>query len=281
MQKQLLLLYRFNIILFYIKTRKNMKNPHPLKSLTSKTLKVYKNKKLNTANFGDFNHTDYQVFLHLISKLGGVDESGRYLQPEELQREHILSAKEFSQVFNADISNSYRILKQLIKKLRKINIRIESNEEGRYSRINICSKSTYSEDNEHITIKFNEEIMPYLDQVKEKFILCNLKAKGKFGSLYTTRMYELIQEFKETGWMLKSIDQLRELFFVGEKFKPYFDFKKHTFSHACQEINKYYKLDLRFEEIKEGKKIVAVKFLFKKTIITQFVNQKTKTIINV
>jgi predicted PolB exonuclease-like 3'-5' exonuclease len=40
--------------------------------------------------------------------------------------------------------------------------------------------------------------------------------------------------------MLKSIDQLRELFFVGEKFKPYFDFKKHTFSHACQEINNNY-----------------------------------------
>jgi plasmid replication initiation protein len=245
-----------------------MKNPHPLKSLTSKTPKVYKNKKLNTANFGDFNHTDYQVFLHLVDKISRIDESGRYLQPEELQREHILSAKEFSQVFNADISNSYRILKQLIKKLRKINIRIESNEEGRYSRINICSKATYAEDNEHITIKFNEEIMPYLDQVKEKFILCNLKAKGKFGSLYTTRMYELIQEFKAIGWMLKSIDQLRELFFVGEKFKPYFDFKKHTFSHACQEINNNYKMDLRFEEIKQGRKIVAVNFLFNKNTIT-------------
>jgi plasmid replication initiation protein len=68
--------------------------------------------------------------------------------------------------------------------------------------------------------------------------------------------------------MLKSIDQLRELFFVGEKFKPYFDFKKHTFSHACQEINNNYKMDLRFEEIKQGRKIVAVNFLFNKTTIT-------------
>ena len=63
------------------------------KVLHSKTPKSYKNKKLNNANFGDFSHNDYQVFLHLISKIGGVDEYGKYLQPHELQREHILTAK--------------------------------------------------------------------------------------------------------------------------------------------------------------------------------------------
>ena len=52
--------------------------------------------------------------------------------------------------------------------------------------------------------------MPYLAQVKEKFVLYNLKEIANFGSLYTTRLYELIQEFKETGWRLKSVDQLLE-----------------------------------------------------------------------
>ena len=72
-------------------------------ALQSKTPKAYKNKKLNNANFGNFTHNDYQVFLHLVSKLGGVDEFGKYLQPEQLKREHILSAKEFSEIFNTDI----------------------------------------------------------------------------------------------------------------------------------------------------------------------------------
>ena len=34
---------------------------------SSKTVKVFKNKKLNTANFGNFTHNDYQVFLHYLS----------------------------------------------------------------------------------------------------------------------------------------------------------------------------------------------------------------------
>jgi plasmid replication initiation protein len=106
-------------------------------------------------------------------------------------------------------------------------------------------------------------------------VLYNLKEVANFGSLYTTRLYELIQEFKETGWLIKSVDQLRETFAVGNKFKAYRDFKVKTFSHACKEINNNYDMDLRFEEEKEGRKVVAVKFFFKKTLVHKVTNQKT------
>ena len=95
------------------------------KVLQSKTLKTYKNKKLNTANFGDFTHSDYLVFLHLVSKIGGVDEFGKYLQPEHLQREHVLTASEFREVFNTDLSNCYRFLNKACKKLMKTSITLE------------------------------------------------------------------------------------------------------------------------------------------------------------
>jgi plasmid replication initiation protein len=111
--------------------------------------------------------------------------------------------------------------------------------------------------------------------------LYNLKEISNFGSLYTTRLYELIQEFKETGWMLKSLDQLRETFAVGDKFKLYGHFKAKTFAHACQEINDNYNIHLRFEELKEGRKVVAVKFFFKPTIVTQVTNQKTGKTTNI
>ena len=48
------------------------------KVLQSKTHKIYKSKKLNNANFGNFTLNDHQVYLHLISKIGGVDEFGKY-----------------------------------------------------------------------------------------------------------------------------------------------------------------------------------------------------------
>lgn len=248
----------------------------------SKTPKTYKNKKLNNANFGNFTHNDYQVFLHLVSKLGGVDEFGKYLQPEQLEREHILSAKEFSDVFNTDLSNCYRFLHKACKKLMKTSIILEKPELSEVWEINVCSTAKYNSKQGTITIQFTDSIMPYLAQVRERFVLYNLKEISNFGSLYTTRLYELIQEFKETGWMIKSVEQLRETFAVGKnKFKLYGHFKKNTFAHACQEINDNYDIGLRFEELKEGRKVVAVKFFFKPTTVTQVTNQKTGKTTNI
>ena len=243
--------------------------------LNSKTDKIYKSKKLNTANFGNFTHNDYQVFLHLVSKIGGVDKLGKYLQPEQLQREHVLTAKEFSEVFNADIHNSYKSLHKACKKLMKTSITIDKLELNETWEINVCSTAKYNKKEGRITIEFTYRIMPYLAQVKQKFVLYNLKEIANFRSLYTTRLYELIQEYKETGWMLKSLKQLRESLAVGSSFKLYGDFKRYTFSHACQEINDQYDMDMRFEEIKEGRKVVAVKFLFKKTLVHKVTNRKT------
>ena len=243
--------------------------------LLSKTPKVYKNKKLNTANYGNFTHNDYQVFLHLVSKIGGIDQVGKYLQPEQLQREHILTAKEFSAVFNTDIDNSYRYLKKAVDKLIKTNIRVERPESQSIVRINICSQAEYTKREGRITIQFTDSIMPYLAQVRKKFVLYNLKEISSFNSLYTTRLYELLQEFKDTGYMLKSVEKLREIFAVGDKFKKYSHFKKRTFEHACKEINNNHELNLGYEELKEGRKVVAIKFLFTKTRIHKVTNQKT------
>jgi plasmid replication initiation protein len=244
--------------------------------LQSKTPKSYKNKKLNNANFGDFTHSDYQVFLHLVSKIGGVDSSGKYLQSEILQREHVLTASEFRDVFNTDINNCYRFLNKACKKLMKTSIILEKIELNEVWEINICSTAKYNKKEGRITVKFTDDIMPYLAQVRKRFVLYNLKEIANFGSLYTTRLYELIQEFKETGWMLKSIDQLRKVFAIGDnKFKLYGNFKDKILNHACKEINNNYDMDLRFEEEKEGRKVVAVKFFFKKTLVHKVTNQKT------
>ena len=237
--------------------------------------KVYKNHKLNNANFGDFTHNDYQVFLHLISKVGGVDRCGKYLQPQELQREYVLNAREFSELFNADLSNSYKTLYKACRKLMKTSILLEDTITPEVREINVCSMAEYNKDRGCITIQFTDAIMPYIAQVKAKFILYNLKEISNFSSFYTTRLYELIQEFKETGWMLKSVEQLREAFAVGDKLEHYADFKRKTFAHACREINNNYDMRLKFEEIKIGRKVIAVKFVFEKTLVYRAVNQRT------
>jgi plasmid replication initiation protein len=241
----------------------------------TKTPKVYKSSKLNQSNFGDFTHTDYQVYLMLLSKLGGVDKNGKYLQPEELKREHTLSAKEYGGIFKTDLSNSYKILRRAVNKLLKTDVTVPEEGTNSYWRINVCSQAKYVKDEGKIEIQFTDSIMPYLKQVKERFMVYNLADISNFKSIYATRLFELLQEFKETGWMLKSLDELRNSFAVGDQYPKYANFKARTIVPACEEINKNYHMKVHFEEIKEGKSVVAIKFIFKPVIVLKSTNETT------
>lgn len=248
----------------------------------SKTPKVYKNKKLNNANFGTYNLNDYQVFLQLISKLGKIDINGTYKQPHELEREHTLTAKEFSQAFDIDINTAYGVLKRASHKLARTAITLQKPELFQIWDIPVCQNSVYNTKEGSLTVKFNEDIMPYLAQVTQKFVLYNLKEVANFGSLYSTRLYELIQEFKDKGELLRSVAQLREVFAVGKKFKLYADFKRFTFSHAVDEINSQYPtMKLRFNELKDGRKVVSIRFEFTPSHKEQGYNPATKQFVNV
>jgi plasmid replication initiation protein len=248
----------------------------------SKTPKVYKNKKLNNANFGTYNLNDYQVFLQLISKLGKVDINGTYKQPQDLERIQTITAKEFSNAFGIDLSTAYGVLKRAGKRLADTSLTLQQPELNEIWSIPVCRVTKYNTKEGSLTIEFNDLIMPYLSQIKQKFVLYNLKEIANFGSLYSTRLYELIQEFKDTGYILKSVSQLRDIFAVGKKFKLYADFKKYTFLHAINEINSQYEdMNLRFEELKEGRRVVSIRFEFTPSHKAQGYNPTTKQMVNI
>ena len=234
--------------------------------LDSNTLKVYKNPTLNEANFGNYTHNDYKIACHIFAKIGGVDYKGKYLQNTELSREHILSAYDLSKEFKMNPSDCYKALKKSTDKLIKTDIKIKNtNNPKHFLRINLCSKAEYNESEGCISIKLTDDIMPYIKQIGERFVLYNLKDLYNFGSLYTTRLYELIQQYKDTGWFVKTVEDLRFIFAVGDnKYLSYYDFKRKTFKHACDEINRNFNINLKFEEIKLGRKVNKIKFSFKR-----------------
>lgn len=239
-----------------------------MKPIRSKSPKVYKSSRLNNANFGELNLTDYQVFLHLVSMIGKVDEFGKYLQENEIGREYSLTAKAYSEMFRIHEKTAYTTIKKAVDKLMETSILVEeklAEGKGQIVRINICEKARYIENEGYISVKFTESIMPHLIQVKNRFVIYNLQEITGFRSIYTTRLYELIQEFKDTGYVIKSVAQLREFFGVGDKFAEYGHFKSRTFKSAVEEINSKTNYDLKFNEIKEKRSVTAIEFTFKRT----------------
>jgi plasmid replication initiation protein len=240
--------------------------------LKSKTKKVYKHNKLNRANFSDFNLNDYRVYLNTIALLGGVDEKGKYLQPENLPREYTLSAKEFSQQFNIELKHAYTILKSSIDKLRKTDIKIEHQDMFTTTYINVCEKVEYKHKEGTITVLFTGSIMDYLRQKTKNFTLYNLKEIAELTSLYAVRIYELIQQHSTSGYIIFNVESdtanpykacWRDILgIVPGQYKKYSHLKEKVFAQAIKEINTKTTYNLTMTEEKEGKKVIRVRLDF-------------------
>jgi plasmid replication initiation protein len=248
-----------------------------IKPVPQTKTKVYKSKKLNQAGLGNLNLSDYQIFLQLISQIRNVDAIGNPLPVDQLQRIHTLTAKDYANQFNVDIDNAYKMIKSSVKKLMNTTITIPPDLFNVEVELNICSMAKYHNNEGHIEIEFTDRIMPYLTKVRNQYLLYNLKEIANFGSLYTTRLYELIQEFKTTGYLIKSIAELRKLFETGTKYKEYKSFKLRCLTHAINEINSQYPtINLVMSEIRERRAVTSIELTFNKTYITKSFNPITQ-----
>ena len=129
--------------------------------------------KVLSHNFKGFNFHNCQIFLNLINQF----EHSNKIE-KKTEREYILSAWEFSKIFNFDIKKSYECIEDAINKLMKTHIEINNISE--YTLINVCSSAEYNENKGTIIVKFTDEIMPYLSLIKQSFLSLENRTKNHF-----------------------------------------------------------------------------------------------------
>ena len=253
------------------------------KKMPSKKLsKIYKSNELNQSNFNDYELSIYRVLLNIMTKIKHRDQDGLPIKNIAENRIYSLSADEYAQEFNLSKSVAYRTLQKAVKKLVKSTILLPKTLNGKVgiSEITVCSEAFYEENSGKIDIEFSEKIMPHLIKLNNKFTMYNLCEITGFNSIYTTRLYELLMQYKTTGKLDISVEKLRYSLGCIETKNLYADFKRSGFGHAISEINSNYEININFKEIKKGKSVDRIVFSFKKAELTQVYDSVTKKIRN-
>ncbi len=227
---------------------------------------VKKSNELTQANFSEFELSAYRVFLMIIAKMQQHNVfTGDLITVPLANRECRLTAAEYAQEFNVDVSNAYQILKLAVDKLFKTEfkmIRYTDKNVKYLSKINVCSKADYFVSQGHIDIKFTEDIMPHLSEVSQQFTIYQLADIAGFKSIYTTRLYEMLMQFKTTGQLSISLDKLRFSLGCVDVFLQYGHLKSKVINHAVKEINSKFDMKLTFTEVKIGKAVSGIDFMF-------------------
>jgi hypothetical protein len=109
---------------------------------------------------------------------------------------------------------------------------------------------------------FSPEIVPLLSDLRANFTQFLVKDVAKFTSIYSFRIYQLLMQYKSTGYIKISIDDLRYMLVLQNKYPLVADLKKRAIDVAVDEINEKSPYNVQCEFIKKGRKFVALEMKF-------------------
>lgn len=109
-------------------------------------------------------------------------------------------------------------------------------------------------------IKFHEDILPYLQQLKTQYTTYKIYYIMTMKSQYSIRLYELLKSVAGKEIWYFGIDELRKIFMCEKKYDRVNNFKQRIIEPSIEEINNKTDLNVTYEYFTEGKKIVGIEF---------------------
>lgn len=177
-----------------------------------------------------------------------------------------VSANDLTQLSDSKTKNEYRDLKaaaeQLLNRIVTINNPFADEKRVTQLKTHWISSIAYVPNEGKIRLYFAPHLLPYISQLTSEFTKYQLQEVGKFSSIYSFRLFELIQQWKTAGKREIEIEWLRKCFELGDKYSAIKDFKVRILDPAVSEINELTSYQVSWTQRKTGRKVTHLIFTF-------------------
>ena len=207
-----------------------------------------------------------KIVLYIISQLEPFDEELKLYE---------FKITDFCAVCGiAPKGDIYAQLKAQIKAIADKSVWIKT-DDGKDTIARWIEKPYIDERSGTIQIKLDEEMKPYLLQLKEKFTEYELIYTLNFKSKYSIRLYEYLKSIhydKLNTYSKKiSIEEFQQL--LDSNYTNFKDFHTRVLKIAHKEINEYSDINFNYELVKQGRKTTDILI----TIETKEIGDKIST----
>jgi plasmid replication initiation protein len=174
-----------------------------------------------------------------------------------------IRADAFAEVFGLGMNNAYMALEDAANRLFERDIR-------RYSKGKIVERMRwvfhvkYKEGQGCVELGFSPTVLPHLTMLNREFTSYQLKQLGNLSSFYAVRLYELMSQFLKLGERSCTLEQLRQMLDLGDKYQDVKDMRKRVLDPALKELNTGTDLAVTAEPRRQGRKIVGFSFTITK-----------------
>lgn len=208
------------------------------------------------------NHLNRASYSLTLDERRLILSSVALLNPREPMPDEVtVYASDFAHQWGISEKHAYKQLKEARQNLYDRNIRLRK-DDGEVEDMRWVYNSKYKDGEGYIKLSFSPTIAPYLSDLSGYFTSYHLMEVRDFKSSHAVRLYELMMQYKETGWMKESVDGLKAMFNVADKYASWYEFKRNVITVSMKEINAKTNYTIKHELVRRGRKITHVNFTF-------------------
>jgi hypothetical protein len=207
-----------------------------------------------------FGPLESRLFLYLLAQVGRHDTQFNLCRVEVSE----LMAGTSSQ-------NAYKLVREAVEKFATRTLTIEQlDAEGRRGRqpdfvvLPLLSSAHYRGGKGVVEAKFNDAVRSFLLELRGNFTQAQLNELLKLKSPYSQRIYWLLREHAAFGQRTLALSELKTMFQLGPGYDRWDNFRTRILDRVQKEMLAT-DLPFTYELIKDGRHVVAVKFLFAAT----------------
>lgn len=195
-----------------------------------------------------------------------------------------ISKKQLFAFFNADDTDKSARFKEAVIELYKQSVFIADKENDKDDDviINPLAKASWNKYKDDVHIKFTEEIMPYLINLKANFTQYAILDIMDFKSKYSVPIYKLLnmsynkyeyyadkqlrteKKLEEYQNPVISLADLRRITDTKKEYSYFGNFEKRVLRTAVDEINEHTHFNVSYKKIKDGRAIGFIQFFITK-----------------
>ena len=175
-----------------------------------------------------------------------------------------LHADDFAGAFGIDTRGGqvYAALRDAAERL--FNRRVRTITEGKRGRkitdVRWVWMASYNEGEGSVTLGFSPLVAPYLTMLFTEFTRFKLRQIGAIGSFYGIRLYELMAQYRSIGKRSISLEQMREMLALDDKYPRVDSLCQRVLDPAIAEINKHTDLRVVMTAQRQGRKVIGFNF---------------------
>lgn len=189
-------------------------------------------------------------------------------EDEEL-KPYIITIKDLSELLGVPASNIYRDVDEITDDIIKNPVYIREERNGKtidFIKIPWVTRCEYKSD-VGIALKLNEELKPFLINLKEHYTQYTLQEVLAMKSVYGIRIFEMLQSKimsrvlpKDGITVILSVQEIRECCDCEDKYPAFGNFRDKVIDKAVKEINRVTMFKVVYSYIKKARSVVEIKF---------------------